>query len=174
MKTNILSNIIAASALSLSFAGPSNAQTEVEHGQKAEHDPERIEVEVEIRDWGQDEQADSSASAGKKRRVEKLSYVSYNKDRSLFVGSFQDGWFEIVSLHDAKTRKQLGSVYCEGGLPGVFRFSEDNQFLGAKASVGWYVWKIPSFKRVIVLGDTDFVKFSAEQDAALKDQGESE
>ncbi len=85
-----------------------------------------------------------------------LEYVTYNHDRSQFVGYYQHGWFEMVSLHDAKTKKRMAHVYCEGGAPTVFRFSKCGKFLGAKASVGWYVWKIPTFDEVLILGDTDF------------------
>ncbi len=98
---------------------------------------------------------------------EELENVTFNKDKSLFVGYYQDGWEEMVSLHDAKTKKQLGSVSCGGGIPEFYRFSRDNKFLGAKTWVGWYIWKIPSFEEVLILGDVDFTKFSAaEQDGA--------
>lgn len=100
------------------------------------------------------------AGEGKKGHTSKvkLKYVSYSHDRSLFVGYYQDGWDEMVSLHDAKTKEQLGKVSCGGGIAKVYRFSKDKKTLGAKTGVGWYVWKIPSFEEVIVLGDTDFVK----------------
>ena len=98
---------------------------------------------------------------------EKLKNVTFNKDKSLFVGYYQDGWEEMVSLHEAKTKKQLGSVSCGGGIPEIYRFSRDNKFLGAKTWVGWYIWKIPSFEEVLILGDVDFTKLSAaEQDGA--------
>lgn len=104
---------------------------------------------------------------GKTTRVE-LENVTFNKDKSLFVGYYQDGWEEMVSLHDAKTKKQLGRVSCGGGIPEFYRFSWDNKFLGAKTkNVGWFVWKIPSFEEVLILGDLDFTKLSAaEQDDA--------
>ena len=89
---------------------------------------------------------------------EELSNVTYNHDRTLFVGYYQDGWDEMVSIHDAKTKKQLGSVSCGGGIPSIYRFSKDQKFLGAKTGVGWYVWKIPNFEEVFVLGKTDFDK----------------
>ena len=114
-----------------------------------------IEVETFVRDL--------SGKWVKVSRTEELENVTYNKDGNLLVGYYQDGWDEMVSLHDAKTKKQLGSVSCGGGIPTVYRFSKDNKFLGAKTSVGWFVWKIPSFEEVIVLGSTDFVKFSAAQ-----------
>ena len=97
-----------------------------------------------------------------KQTVE-LEFVTYNLDRSQFVGYYQEGWFEMVSLHDAKTKKQLGYVYCEGGVPKTFRFSRDGKHLGAKASVGWYVWKIPTFEEVLILGDTNFYELEKEQ-----------
>jgi len=107
------------------------------------------------------------AEEGKTTR-EELENVTFNKDKSLFVGYYQDGWEEMVSLHDAKTKKQLGSVSCGGGIPQFYRFSWDNKFLGAKTkNCGWYVWKIPSFEEVIILEDLDFTKLSAdEQDDA--------
>ena len=114
-----------------------------------------IEVETFVRDLG--------GKWVKVSRTEELENVTYNKDRNLLVGYYQDGWDEMVSLHDAKTKKQLGSVSCGGGIPTVYRFGKDNKFLGAKTSVGWFVWKIPSFEEVIVLGSTDFVEFSAAQ-----------
>ena len=97
-----------------------------------------------------------------KKTVE-LEHVTYNLDRSQFVGYYQDGWFEMVSLHDAKTKKQIGYVYCEGGVPKTFRFSKDGKHLGAEASVGWYVWKIPTFEEVLILGDTNFYELNKEQ-----------
>ena len=110
---------------------------------------------------------DSSGKWVKFLITKELEDVTPNKDSTLLVGYYQDGWDEMVSLHDAKTKKQLGSVSCGGGVPTVYRFSKDNKFLGAKTSVGWFVWKIPSFEEVIVLGSTDFVNFSAaEQDGA--------
>ena len=92
-----------------------------------------------------------------------LEHVTYNLDRTQFVGYYQHGWFEMVSLHDAKTKKQIAYVYCEGGVPKNFRFSRDGKHLGAEASVGWYVWKIPSFEEVLILGDTNFYEFEKEQ-----------
>ena len=67
-------------------------------------------------------------------------------------------------------RKQLGSVYCDGGVPTVFRFSQDNKFLGAKSSVGWYVWKIPSFEKIFVLGDIDIDRLSEAEPQGGVDQ----
>ena len=96
-----------------------------------------------------------------KKTVE-LEFVTYNHDRSQFVGYYQDGWFEMVSLHDAKTKKQLAYVYCEGGVPKTFRFSKNGKHLGAEANVGWYVWEIPTFEELLILGDTDFYSLNKE------------
>ena len=54
----------------------------------------------------------------------------------------------------------------DGGIPKVFRFSKDGKYLGANASVGWYVWKIPAFEEVLILGDTNFYELEKEQAAA--------
>ncbi len=121
-------------------------------------EPNTVEVEVKRNAIQKTTDKNTNSKHKEKEVLMKvnLSFVTYNKDRSLFVGYYQDGWSEMVSLHDAKTKKQLGSVYCGGGVPKVFRFSKDGNFLGAKASVGWYVWKIPKFEKVFILGDIDF------------------
>ena len=143
-------------AFSLS-ASPLLAQPETKRAEKKGDGARIIEVEVKrdaIRQTTNEKKAAGDEGKALSSRVE-LEYVTFNRDKSLLVGYFQDGWFEMVSLHDAETKKQLASVYCDGGVPTVFRFSKDNRFLGAKTGVGWYVWKIPSFEKVFVLGDID-------------------
>lgn len=144
-------------ALSLSFA-PLLAQTETHKAEKKGHEARIIEVEVTrdaIRQSTNEKKGAGDEGKVGASKVE-LECVTFNSDQSLFVGYYQNGWFEMVSLHNAKSKKQLASVYCDGGVPSVFRFSKDNEFLGAKTGVGWYVWKIPSFEKVFVLGDIDF------------------
>ncbi len=143
-------------ALSLPFS-PLLAQPETKRAEKKGDGARIIEVEVKrdaIRQTKNAKKAAGDEGKALSSRVE-LEYVTFNRDKSLLVGYYQDGWFEMVSLHDAETKKQLASVYCDGGVPTVFRFSKDNRFLGAKTGVGWYVWKIPSFEKVFVLGDID-------------------
>ena len=150
MRTKFFAPLLAAA---IGGICPLNAEPA---GKEAEN-PEVIEVEVLANpDVGQ-KAIDEAEGVDKKalKKVE-LEHVTYNLDRSQFVGYYQDGWFEMISLHDAKTKKQIGYVYCDGGFPTAFRFSKDGKTLGAKASVGWYVWKIPSFEKVFVLGDVDF------------------
>lgn len=133
------------------------AQTELNRAKKKGKEARIIEVEVKrnaiLNTTNKKREAGDEAKA-LSARVE-LEFVTLSHDKSLLVGYYQDGWFEMISLHDAKNKKQLGSVYCDGGVPTVFRFSKDNRFLGAKTGVGWYVWKIPSFEKVFVLGDVD-------------------
>ncbi len=135
-----------------------SAQTSIRNtGNKAK----TVEVEVKRYIPRNIQNTDKKTAKGNKEEkviIDKvnLKFITYNQDKSLFVGYYQSGWDEMVSLHDAKTKKQLGSVYCGGGVPTVYRFSKDGNFLGAKASVGWYVWKIPSFEKVFILGDIDF------------------
>ena len=160
------------------FSPHLSAQGDEDKGKTEPVSKNTIEVEVKVNVWKSDEAAKAGdplrGAVDRKLRVQ-LSYVTYNKDKSLFVGYYQDGWFEMVSLHDAKTKDQLGSVYIDGGVPTLFRFSNDNKFLGAKGSVGWYVWKIPSFDKIFVLEDVDFDGGTpSKEEAGIKTRQEAE
>ena len=158
--------LLTFGALALAVVFPASASEAPKAVQK-DRKGEGIEVEVISRPWGKGAEVDGKPVGGKAKV--RLSYVTYSADKSIFVGYYQDGWFEMVSLHDAKTKAQLGSISCDGGVPTLFRISKDKKFLGARTGVGWYVWKIPSFEKVFVLGDIDFDRLAeAERDKAAK------
>ena len=87
-------------------------------------------------------------------RVERvvLDHKTFSKDKRLFAGWYRDGWDEVISIHDAKTGKQLKRITSHGDEVFAFRFSADGKQLAARSEEGdghiWVVFDVATGKKL--------------------------
>ena len=81
-----------------------------------------------------------------------LLHKTFSPDGRTYVGYYRDGWDEVISVHDTKTRKQMRRVLCHGDNVQEFRFTPDGQTLASRcAKKGWALWDVSTGKLLLRL-----------------------
>ena len=86
-----------------------------------------------------------------------LKHKTVSADGSLIAGYYRDGWDEVISIHDAKTGKQLKRIADHGDNVQEFKFSPDGKILASRCSnsgrVGWALWNVETGQLIMRLAD---------------------
>ena len=81
-----------------------------------------------------------------------LEHKTFSPDGSMFAGYYRDGWDETISIHEAKTGKQIKRIVGHGDFVERFRFSSDGKHLATWSSQrGWKVWNVSTGKLMLEL-----------------------
>ncbi len=84
-------------------------------------------------------------------------HKTYSPDKKLFAIFAQDGWDEVISIHDAASGKQIRSIVGHGDFVEEFKFSDDGKVLASRCSNrdrrGWAVWDVAAGKLLMHLPD---------------------
>ena len=72
-----------------------------------------------------------------------LKHKTYSPDKKVYVGFYRDGWDEIISIHETKSKKQIKRLLSGGDNVAKFKFSENGKLLATYAKQrGWKVWDV--------------------------------
>ena len=73
-------------------------------------------------------------------------------DGRLYAEFYQDGWDEVISIHDAKSGKQIKTIVGHGDMVQEFKFTADGKLLASRSERrGWAVWNVETGKLLIRL-----------------------
>ncbi len=86
-----------------------------------------------------------------------LQHKTASPDGKLFAGYYRDGFDEVISIHDAKTGKQIKRIVGHGDNVTKFQFSQDGRLLASRCinsgRKGWALWEVSTGKLVLRLKD---------------------
>jgi len=89
---------------------------------------------------------------GPEERQVELLHKTFSPDGRTYVGYYRDGFDEVISVHDTKTRKQIRRFLCHGDNVQEFRFTPDGQTLASRcAKKGWALWDVSTGKLLLRL-----------------------
>ena len=81
-----------------------------------------------------------AAVPGEFKSVE-LIHKTFSPDRNIYAGYYRYGWDETISIHDAKTGKQIHRIVGHGDAVERFRFASDGKVLATwSLRRGWKLW----------------------------------
>jgi hypothetical protein len=82
--------------------------------------------------------------AGNQKRA--LAHKTHSADKRLFAGYYRDGWDEVISIHDAKSGKQIRRIVGHGDEVRELQFTPDGKILasrcGNRGRHGWALWNV--------------------------------
>ena len=81
-----------------------------------------------------------------------LKHKTYSADKKLYVGFYQDGWDETISIHETKSKKQIKRIVGHGDNVSQFKFSDNGKLLASfDKRKGWKLWDVSSGKLILEL-----------------------
>ncbi|GAA5479534.1 hypothetical protein [Haloferula helveola] len=88
-----------------------------------------------------------------------LKHKTESTDGRWFAGYYRDGWDEIISIHDAKTGKQVRKIVGHGDEVVEMKFTPDGNTLATRClnsgRAGWALWDVATGKLIMRLGRGD-------------------
>jgi len=94
-----------------------------------------------------------SSVGGLQRNV--LAHKIFSPDKRLFAGYYRDGWDEVISIHDAKSGKQLTRIVGHGDEVRELKFTPDGKLLASRCvnrgRKGWALWNVSTGELVLRL-----------------------
>ena len=92
-------------------------------------------------------------SGGLQRKV--LAHKTFSADKRMFAGYYRDGWDEVISIHDAKSEKQIKRIVGHGDEVRELKFTPDGKLLASRCvnsgRKGWALWDVSTGKLVLRL-----------------------
>ena len=92
-------------------------------------------------------------AGGLQRKV--LDHKAYTADKKLFAGYYRDGFDEVISIHDAKSGKQIRRIVGHGDEVQELKFTPDGKILASRCEnrgrKGWALWSVESGEIVLRL-----------------------
>ena len=81
-----------------------------------------------------------------------LEHKTFSPDRNIYAGYYRDGWDETISIHDAKTGKQIHRIVGHGDAVDRFRFVADGKLLATwSLRRGWKLWEASTGRLLLEL-----------------------
>ena len=97
------------------------------------------------------------AAAAKERIRFTLEHKTASPDGKLFAGYYRDGLDEVISIHDAKTGKQIKRILGHGDEVTQFKFTPDGLVLASRCAnsgrKGWALWDVSTGNLILRLKD---------------------
>jgi WD40 repeat protein len=88
-----------------------------------------------------------------------LAHKAYSADKKLFAGYYRDGFDEVISIHDAKSGKQIRRIVGHGDDVQELKFTPDGKLLASRCEnrgrKGWALWSVESGELVLRLPVSD-------------------
>ncbi len=67
---------------------------------------------------------------GLQRRV--LAHKTFSADKQMFAGYYRDGWDEVISIHNAKSGKQIKRIVGHGDDVRELKFTPEGNLLASR------------------------------------------
>jgi hypothetical protein len=84
-----------------------------------------------------------------------LAHKTFSADNEIFAGFYRDGWDEVISIHDAKTGKQIKRIVGHGDELRELKFTPDGKLLASRCinsdRKGWALWDVATGKLILRL-----------------------
>lgn len=84
-----------------------------------------------------------------------LANKVFSSDKKLFAGCYRDGFDEVISIHQAKSGKQIKRFLAHGDEIKELKFTPDGKLLASRCvntgRKGWVVWDVSTGKLVLRL-----------------------
>jgi hypothetical protein len=84
-----------------------------------------------------------------------LAHKVFSPDKKLFAGYYRDGFDEVISIHETKTRKQIKRFLAQGDEIRELKFTPDGKLLASRCvnpdRKGWALWDVSTGRLVLRL-----------------------
>ena len=90
---------------------------------------------------------------GLQRRV--LAHKTFSADKQMFAGYYRDGWDEVISIHNAKSGKQIKRIVGHGDDVRELKFTPEGNLLASRcvnsSRKRWALWDVSTGQLVLRL-----------------------
>jgi WD40 repeat protein len=86
-----------------------------------------------------------------RRGLEAPRHKTLSPDGKSYAVWYQDGWDEVIAIHDSDSGKEKRRIIGHGDLVQEFRFTPDGKVLASRSRDGWKLWEVATGKKLLEL-----------------------